>query len=132
MEKARLKKLLIAVGAILFAGILYYVIILQTGFSIPCIIYETTGIYCAACGITRMFSALFRLDFISAAKSNIFALVLILPTIIFAFKKGRKYLKNGKLKLSKSEIIIIAIVLALAVIFMVLRNLPQFSFLSPN
>ena len=79
-----------------------------------------------------MFTALLSLDFIAAAKSNIFAFVLLVPSLIFAVKKGREYLKSGKLKLSKSEIIIIAIVFALAVVFMVLRNLPQFSFLSPK
>ncbi|MBQ1186912.1 MAG: DUF2752 domain-containing protein [Clostridia bacterium] len=122
MEKSRLKKLLVITSCVLAVGVAYYVFIIKTGLSVPCFIYELTGFYCAGCGITRMFVSLFRLDFISAAKSNIFALVLLLPTILFFIKKGREYIKNGKVKLSKTEKIIILLILVLALIFMVIRN----------
>ena len=122
MEKTRLKKLLVITSCVLAVGVAYYVFITKTGLSVPCFIYETTGLYCAGCGITRMFVSLFRLDFISAAKSNIFVLVLLFPTILFFMKKGSEYVKKGKLKLSKTEKISILLIIVLAFVFMVVRN----------
>lgn len=130
-QKIRLIKLLGTLALILFAGVSYYVIIKQTGFMIPCIIYESTGLYCITCGITRMFVALFSLDFITAAKCNILVLTMLVPTIKFIIGKGIKYVKTGELRFSKLQKIILIAVLILSIIFMVLRNLPCFEILAP-
>ena len=130
-QKIRLKKLLILTALILGSGIAYYLFIRFTGFEVPCIIYKSTGLYCITCGITRMFVALFSLDFVAAAKNNILVLTLLAPAIIFAIYKAVKYVKTGQLRLTKPQKIIILLVLLLSIAFMVLRNLPQLSFLAP-
>ncbi|MBP3390584.1 MAG: DUF2752 domain-containing protein [Clostridia bacterium] len=130
-QKIRLKKLLILTALILGSGIAYYLFIRFTGFAVPCIIYKSTGLYCITCGITRMFVALFSLDFVAAAKNNILVLTLLAPAIIFAIYKAVKYVKTGQLRLTKPQKIIILLVLLLSIAFMVLRNLPQLSFLAP-
>ena len=130
-KKVRLKKLIIGTTILLFAGIAYYVFIKVTGNAVPCIIHKLTGFYCAGCGITRMFVYLFRLDIISAAKSNILALILLIPVIVFAINRGIKYVKQGAQKFSEFEKLCVIILLILLVVFTLLRNIPFFSFFRP-
>ena len=130
-KKARLKKLIITLTVILSAGIIYYVFIKISGFAVPCVIHQLTGIYCATCGITRMFVALFELDIITAARNNLLILLLIIPIIVFAVNRGIKYVKHGALKFTESEKLCVGILLVLLVIFTVLRNIPCFDFLRP-
>ena len=130
-KKARLKKLIITLTVILSAGIIYYVFIKISGFAVPCVIHQLTGIYCATCGITRMFVALFELDIITAARNNLLILLLIIPITVFAVNRGIKYVKHGALKFTESEKLCVGILLVLLVIFTVLRNIPCFDFLRP-
>ena len=130
-QKIRLKKLLILTALILGSGMAYYLFVRFTGFAVPCIIYKSTGLYCITCGITRMFVALFSLDFISAAQNNLLVLALLVPAVVFAINKAIKYVKTGDKTLSTPQKIIVLLALLLSVAFMVLRNLPQLSFLAP-
>lgn len=50
------------------------------GMGIPCVFYSLTGLQCPGCGVTRMFSALFKGDFSAAYHSNA-AIFLLLPIL---------------------------------------------------
>lgn len=130
-KKARLKKLITTLTVIFSVGILYYIFIKVSGFAVPCVIHQLTGIYCSTCGITRMFVALFELDIVLAARNNLLALLLIIPTILFVANKGIKYVKYGVLKFTKFEKLCAVILLILLVAFTVLRNIPGFELLRP-
>ena len=51
---------------ILVIGLSYYLFIKLTGLSMPCYLYQSTGFLCPGCGLTRMATALIRLDFTAA------------------------------------------------------------------
>jgi hypothetical protein len=48
----------------------------------PCPFHEVLGLHCPGCGSGRALSALLRLDFAAAARSNILALG-VLPFVLF-------------------------------------------------
>lgn len=51
---------------------------------VTCLFYQVTGLSCSACGMTRSFHAICRLDFISAFHYNILSIPLFF-FIIFSF-----------------------------------------------
>lgn len=130
-QKARLKRFIITLISVLSAGIVYYIFIKSFDLALPCIIHKLTGLYCAGCGLTRMFIALFQLDFALAAKQNLLALLLIIPIVLFVINKGIKYVKNGDLRFTKKEKVCAVIFLILLVTFAILRNIQVFDFLRP-
>ena len=88
------------------------------------------GIDCAGCGGTRMFIALFKLDFYQAFRYNPFIFSLIILGIIYAvYAIVMKLLKK---KFYVPSIKWLYVLLIAAVIFMVLRNIPGLEFLLPT
>lgn len=131
LKNQRLKKVVITTAAILAFGIVYYIFVRISGWAVPCIIYKLTGFYCPGCGVTRMFMALVRLDFEAAFQSNLFLMLLLVPSVVFVLHRIKRYVKGEAPTYSKFERILIAIVLIAALIFSLLRNIPAFSFLAP-
>lgn len=130
-EKARLKALTVKIAVVAVICALYYVFITLTGASIPCIIKAVTGYYCPGCGLTRMFSALARLDFYTAVRCNMLVAVLIIPVAVFAFYRSVLYVKGKQKPHIFAEKAFIALIAVLTVAFWIMRNLPQFEFLAP-
>ena len=66
MKKERIRRLLIR--DIIIAAILavYGSIVSLTHWSIPCIVYQLTGLQCPGCGISRMLLAMLHGDFRAA------------------------------------------------------------------
>ena len=108
----------------------YYFLNLKFSFSIPCVFYKITGFYCPGCGITRMFFSILRFDFYQAFRFNPFVFILIITYLLY-------FLIYIIVKLVKKKEIIICkkiyyILVVLAVIFGILRNIDYFSFLAPT
>ena len=110
--------ILYIIGITLFIG--YYCISKYTGFYIPCIFHELTGLYCPGCGITRMFFSIIRLDFYQAFRYNPLVFILLILYLLF---------KIFKVKLPKNSIYILLIIVILYGIF---RNIDLFSYLKPT
>ena len=95
-------------------------------FTIPCLFHEITNLYCPGCGITRMFLALFKLDFYQAFRYNPLVFVLLILSIVYFLVK-----KIGKLNF-KFPNYIYYYLLVIVIIYGILRNIPLFSFLAPT
>ena len=102
------------------------------GAGIPCMFHQITGFYCSGCGASRALRSVLHLDFYQALRYNA-VFTFALPLIAFYFGAvGFSYIRFGKDKISeKISMKIIWIIIALALIYGILRNIPAFSFLAP-
>ena len=125
-KKARIKKVVGVTALLISLCVLIYVI------HVPCIIHEKSGIYCAACGTQRMLDKIFKLDFSGAFRENVFMFFsLPLAGIIMIISAARYIKGKPPLMASRGFKIFLFIFIVVSVVFMVLRNMPQFSFLAP-
>lgn len=129
--KKRVQKVITAAIIIIAAGLLYYVLNRYTGFAIPCYIRKLTGLYCPGCGITGMLIDLIHLDFFGAFTHNQM-LFISLPFIIYIIVKvSVGYIVHGTTKLKKADNIMVYVMIALFLIFFVIRNIPMCTCLRP-
>lgn len=128
--KIRFKQVLQKTFLLLFAGLAYIVLYLN-GIQIPCIFHQLTGLYCPGCGISRMCISILRLDFLSALRYNSVIMFLLPVLLLMGMQLTVSYVKTGNKQLSKGQKVLVWIMSAILVLFGVIRNLPQFSFLRP-
>lgn len=86
--------------------------------------HKITNLYCPGCGVTRMLFSLIRLDFYQAFRYN--PLVFILG-VLYVFYK----ITSIKLKILFPKYVTY-ILLAVMIIYGVLRNTDLFSYLKPT
>lgn len=115
---------------LLIVGFIYYIITQVTNFYIPCPIRTLTGFVCPGCGITHFFIDLINLNFINAMQQNLAIFILlviwILVGIIYMIFRPQSLKKGGRV----FNILIWSSVILL-VVFGILRNIPELSFLLP-
>ena len=103
-------------------GILYYVFIKITGFSIPCIFRMITGLLCPGCGITRCLTALADLQLKRAFSYNQYVFFSG-PIILFLIiKNDIIYAQYGNRKSSKFDNALILICIITGLLYAVIRN----------
>lgn len=88
------------------------------------------GIHCAGCGGTRMFMALFRLEFYQAFRYNPYIFILLILGILYGIYII--IMKILKKKICIPNIKWLYVFLVIAVLFMILRNISGFEFLLPT
>ncbi len=122
-QKNRLKKAIVISSVFLFVGGMLAIFLSITDTYLPCVFRKATGYLCPGCGATRMFLAVFRLDFVSAFKYN--ALLLVsLPFIFYMlFGMGKNYVKNGGCSVSKGTERLAVVLIICFVIFGIARNI---------
>jgi hypothetical protein len=102
----------------------------SNGFYPMCLFHQMTGLNCPGCGGTRSVYALLHGNVALALRDNAL-FVLLIPAVALrgVWFAGKKSLGRpvGNFLPAKS----LWVLLAVAVIFTVLRNLPAFAFLSP-
>lgn len=111
------------------AGFILVVFVLKP----PCLILKCTGFYCAGCGGQRMLWAALRGDLSGAFRQNPFLFVFLPMAACYALWEAVRYVK-AKPPLYKTRAFLWAalILLAAAVLYTVLRNLPGFQWLAPQ
>ena len=129
--RARGQRVLKKAALYLGIGVAYLIFVSLTGLGIPCIFHSLTGLHCPGCGITRMFVALGRLDFIAAWDANALVLVLLPFFIGFGAWHLYEYIRQGKVRTPLFEQILMILAFLLAVAFGILRNTAAFAFLAP-
>ncbi len=110
---------------------LYYIVNLATGFALACPTYLLLHLYCPGCGVTRMMFALLRLDFYQAFRSNPLVFVLLILGLIFYCEYLYSCAKGRESWYQKIPNLGWGIIIAVVILYGVLRNLPWFVFLAP-
>ena len=96
-----------------------------------CQFHKLTGLNCPGCGMTRALYALLHGNFLTALHDN----VLFIVGIFFLAARGGWWLmarRRGRMNGEFFPLKFLWPLLILALAFTVLRNLPQFTFLSPE
>ncbi len=130
MDKEKKLRLVRAAAALLLLGAacLFLVLVLRP----PCVILQATGFYCPGCGGQRMLSALLRGDLPQAFRRNPFLFCILPLAAAYAVAEAVRYTqKKRPLYQSKRFPAVLIVILVLALVFAVLRNLPGFEFLGP-
>ena len=114
---------------VLFISIILIILNHLFSFSIPCIFHEITHLYCPGCGLTRMILSIMKLNFYQAFRYN--PLLFIASPFIISYYITYYYnwLQDKNIKISKKTWIFFLII---TIIFMMLRNIPQFNYLAPT
>lgn len=131
-----MKKNMFKIGMALFLGVVVFCYIFfsnQSKIVIPCLFHKITGLYCPGCGITRCFNALLHFDFYQAFRYNPlvfillpFALVYLLITI-YSKLRGKRNLLDKKIPSWMWYLLVVV-----ALIFGIIRNIPYFDWLAPT
>ena len=102
------------------------ILVLMDRIAIPCIFNKVTGLYCPGCGITRAIKAGLKGHF-----SESFHINVLLYTVIPLLFLNEIIYRLTKKKYKKAYNVTIIVLLIGVVIFGILRNFPQFSYLAP-
>jgi len=124
-----------AVAVLVFAGIagaavLFFFDPSKNGFYPICQFYLVTGLYCPGCGATRASYQLLHGNFIAALHDNALFVISLMALAVRGvwFLKRRIYRQSVRFFIPPGALWTLLVV---ALIFVVLRNLPAFSFLAP-
>lgn len=96
---------------------------------LPCLIRDTTGLYCSFCGGTRAIFALLSGNFYQAIRYNLIIFIDI-PLLLVIYILDCKFKDNIKIKKIIKGILIFLIIIT--ILYFILRNIPKFSFLAPT
>lgn len=128
-QKKRLFSLMKKYASVLGIGIAYVLFTKLTNWGIPCVSRLLTDKLCPGCGISRMFLALLRLDFVAAARYNLLIFCLLPFFVGLLIYKSVFYIQNGSVKMGMAEKIFYIFVFVLAIVFTILRNTDWIPFL---
>ncbi len=120
--KIRLKKMVTFLCTLTIVAVLYSIFYSITGMGIPCLFRLKTGLMCPSCGITRMFVSMFDLDFKSAFEYNRLMFVLLPFFVYYTIKGCCDYVRYGTIIMKKADNIIFYAVIAIMIIFGIVRN----------
>ena len=114
------QKALVIYQWLLIIGSFYALWILFGGTPIPCFVKETIGLKCPGCGVTRMFTSMLCLDFVSAFRYNPVMFVLFFlwnaVGILCILKKTKQWIHT------KFLWILFWISMITAILYGILRN----------
>lgn len=94
-----------------------------------CVYKKLFNIYCPGCGTTRMIKAIIRLDLYKAFRYNPLFFILFILLLVYFCINVYRYIINKKLILPSKKVITILVITLIS--YMLLRNIPLFSFLAP-
>lgn len=110
--------------------ILLIIIILAYLFNLGCPIHHIFGVYCPGCGITRMFISIFQLQFYQAFRYNPLVFIYLIGYLIYLIIKILyKKVFNKDVKIPNT---ILYILIIIAIVFGILRNIDVFNWLAPT
>lgn len=111
------------IAILLAIGFIYVIFYLVTGFGIPCPFKAVTGLYCPGCGISRMFMNMLKLDFYAAFSSNCVVFCALPFFVAGVVRHCYRYVRYGTRELSKTENVLIILLVVILLVFAVVRNI---------
>ena len=123
--KLSIKLLIYIIIIYLIYTYLYY----NYSIKIPCLFHEMSNLYCPGCGITRMIISICKLDFYQAFRYNPLLFILMPFFVIYGIIYYINWLNDKKTIINKK---VWNILLIIIILYMILRNIPYFSFLAPT
>ena len=127
---ARAAAILLTAAGLGIAAVVYFFNPATHRFYPVCQFHRLTGLNCPGCGMTRALYALLHGNFFLALRDNA---LLVLALFVLAVR-GFRFGWNKFCRRANGDFFPVAFVwplLALAMVFAVLRNLPAFAFLAP-
>ena len=122
--KTRLKKILLIYLILLVIFIAYYILNKKTGFYIPCIFHELTGLDCPGCGITRCLFYLINFRIKDAFFVNPLVFIYLPFIITYFLYKSYLYIYDNKDRiLVKIPNYVMYIILVITIIYGIVRNI---------
>lgn len=115
-------KKVVLLGLLLIIALYVYIKPNHLGPILPCVFNKVTGLYCPGCGMSRAFNAAAHFEFYQSFRYN--ALIYILGPMLLIEFILRKRKKNTQT--------ITILMLCIALLYGVLRNIHTFSFLAPT
>lgn len=104
----------------------------STGLAFPCVFHAVTGLYCPGCGVSRMCLALLQLHWREAFSYNPLVFCLLPLFVLYGGREIGFYILGRKPRRPAWERWGTWVLVAAAVLFGIMRNLPMFSFLAPR
>ena len=122
MRAHRVRKLLLSALGLLALGLGYAAFIHLTGWAVPCLFRQMTGLKCPGCGVTSMCLALLRLDFAAAFRWNpgLMALSPFLGALIALLIA--RYIRTGSWRPGRWQTACLWAMLGLLLVWGVVRN----------
>lgn len=108
---------------ILGAGLLYALLFSEFNIKIPCLFNSFTGYLCPSCGVSRMCVEILKGNFLKAYYYNRLIFVLLPLFFVFFVKWSVDYIKTGKIRHSKIEMVLVTMILIAFGIFGIIRNI---------
>ncbi len=127
----RLKETLKPIVILMAVGFLYIILRHLTGFYLPCLFHRLTGFYCSGCGITRMFLHILKGEWTKAFSSNCVVFCLLPFFGVGYLRHVYRYVRWNKKGLSRTENILCYIVIAILIVFGIIRNIFPIDILIP-
>ena len=72
-----------------------------------------------------------RLDFYAAARYNLLSIILFPVLTVFLVLEAKSYIE-GKVRRSRGELVVALLLVVVAIVYCIMRNLPMFAFLQPT
>ena len=113
-------------------GTLGIIIYTKFGIGVPCLFHETTGFFCAGCGMTRAIVSLSNLEFYQAFRYNCFSLIVIPFLITYCLVESYYWVLNRKNHFEKIFQVVAVVIVVGLLTYSILRNIPAFSWLAPT
>lgn len=123
-QRERLCRTLKKYAIVLAVAVAYLMVVLMTGWGVPCLFFTVTKLQCPACGVSRMLLSLLRLDFAAAFRYNPYLLVNAPIILVCLGYSEMQYVKTGSRSLCRWVNVVLWAEIGLALLFGVLRNFP--------
>ena len=124
------KKNAIIISILLVILILIAILDIFEVIGLPCIFHDYLNIWCPGCGTTRMIRSLLHFEFYQAFRYNPLVFILLFPFGATILAEIIYFIKNKRLFNISNKIYIVLLFILL--IYMVLRNIPYLSWLTPT